>query len=52
MRHPYQNHPGEGRGSIGMAEIMECCTPSRLSPNWGPAFAGMAAVVGILTVDL
>ncbi len=44
MRHAYQNHPGEGRGPIGMAGVTECRAPSRPSPNWAPASAGVVAV--------
>jgi hypothetical protein len=47
MRQAYQNHPGEGRGPIGMAGVTDCRVLSRPSPNWAPAFAGVVAVVGI-----
>ncbi len=30
-----------------MAEITECYTPSRSSPNWAATFAGLVAVFGM-----
>ncbi len=49
MRYAYQSHPGEGRGPIGMAGVTDCRALLRPSPNWAPAFAGVAvvAVVGM-----
>ncbi|TCP72564.1 hypothetical protein C8J43_101302 [Sphingomonas sp. PP-CE-1G-424] len=41
-------HPGEGRGPVGKAGVMERCAQSRSSPNWAPAFAGVVGVGGVL----
>ena len=44
------HHPGGGRGPIGMAEVTAYFAPSRSSPGWAPAFAGVVAVVGVVAV--
>ncbi len=35
------NHPGEGQGPVGKAEVTERNAPQPPSPNWPPASAGV-----------
>ncbi|SFO39807.1 hypothetical protein SAMN05428984_3909 [Sphingomonas sp. OK281] len=43
--HPDSYHPGKGRGPIGKAAVTKRCLQLAASPNWPPAFAGVAAVL-------
>ncbi len=40
--------PGEGRGLVAQAEVIERSTLQRSAHNWAPAFAGEVIVFGVV----